>query len=1780
VPFPLPADAGPAAAPSSPPGGRAQAALSPGFEAAGAARLTDLALWAGLAAAGSGVPSASGSAEPAPLGFDAATGLLAVQGDAGGGAVREAVSPAGFLELTVGGRLHSGDPAAASFDPALAGATASTLAGIRFDGGGQGTLVLGPQSLAGSLTVHAAGAQVITQDVAVAGQLVVQAPQITVGGDLRGRAVALASAGWVGVQAAGRIDAGQGAFGGRIEVVADKFANSGQLHADGRTGGQVVVRAGNILNAGPVTADGTAPGGSGGQVRLAFTGAYIDTTAAVTSASSAAGPGGRLTLDGGPSGHLFSSGRHRVTGSVGGAVDLLGREVVLAGAAVDASGEAGGGAVRIGGDSQGRNPAVADAQTVTVTPASTIRADALRTGGGGRVAVWADNTTAFDGAMSARGGPAGGPGGSLEVSGQGGLSYGGSADAGAPSGKAGTLLLDPKNLIISRAPVGVFPQFDLINPHPTGGGTFGTSVVPLSGGNIVVTNPDDNFGGFGAGAVYLFNGRTGALLSSLVGDVINGGVGADRVTALSNGNYVVVSVNWNNARGAATWGSGATGVSGVVSDANSLVGSTDFDRVGDDGLLVLSNGNYVVRSELWNDHRGAVTWGNGTTGVRGTVSAANSLVGSNPNDDVGGFPGTVTALSTGHYLVRSPLWNGQRGAVTWGSGTQGVRGAISEANSLVGTDPGDLVGSDEGGGVIALGNGNYVVDSQRWNGRRGAVTWGSGTEGVRGAISETNSLVGSNPADLLGGVIPLRNGNYVVVNDFWNGQRGAVTWGSGTQGVRGTVSEANSLVGSNGGDLVGRGAILALSNGNYVVRSPSWNGQRGAMTWGSGTEGIRGVVSEANSLVGSNPGELVSVVSALSNDNYVVSDPAWNGSRGAVTWGDGTEGVCGAISEANSLVGANPSDRVGNGGIAGLNNGNYLVLSPSWNFDRGAVTWGSGTKGIRGVVSAANSLVGATNNDQVGTGGITALGNGNYVVRSPVWNAIRGAVTWGDGTTGVSGAVSADNSLVGSNTGDQAGSGGITALSNGNYVVRSPEWNGQRGAVTWGSGTEGVRGTVSADNSLVGSNVSDRVGSNHFIVLGNGNYLVQSVDWNGRRGAVTWGDGTEGVRGPVSEANSLVGSSPNDLVGNRDIMALGNGNYLVIGEIWNGGRGAVTWGSGTAGVSGPVSAANSLVGTAANDFVGFGGITVLNNGNYVVRNSEWNGQRGAVTWGSGTQGVTGPVSAANSLVGSNPADLANSEVISLSTGDYVVRSPLWRGGALQSAGAATWVSGTTGQTSDGGGIITPQNSLVGRIANAGLRPIVEDRVHQTFMAAFLNEGGGRVTVGLAGPGQLTYDRAQAQTVTLTPDFLTHTLDTGTAVVLQASNDITVEDPIAVHAGGNGGALTLGAGRSIILNAGVSTDNGALTLVANDTLADGVVDSQREPGNAFITMAGGAALDTGAGPLDIELRDGAGRTNTGSRAINLQAISAGSVTVVNNGPSAGSDVRVGPVTTSGPQNYGSPHGVTVAAGDLTANDFPITFTDSVVVADAVRVGAGPTAVHFAGGGTQTLQSGAGAGVSNLDHDGSGTLRLLGGLAVAGTLIQAAGTFDANDQPVTVGRAAAVTGGTYLAGTAPQTFVGGLVLTGGAFTSSTGPMTVGGGVTLTGGSFGGEGAVDVLTVFRGTVAPGTAEPGVLAVAGPVTFNPLTTFRALLSGSAYSQLLAGGPVDLGGGTLSLAFGSEPPVGGTFEVLATADPGPIVNMFAGLPEGAVFSQGGFQLQITYQGGAGGNSVVLTRLA
>lgn len=145
-----------------------------------------------------------------------------------------------------------------------------------------------------------------------------------------------------------------------------------------------------------------------------------------------------------------SSGR--ISGSITGAdIQLLGKEVyLLDGADIDASGDLAGGEILVGGDFQGSNPNILNADITYVAKNATIRANANKEGDGGKVIIWANDATGFFGHIEARGGPEGGNGGLIEVSADH-LTCEGFADTRAPKGLIGNLLLDPTDIEISAA---------------------------------------------------------------------------------------------------------------------------------------------------------------------------------------------------------------------------------------------------------------------------------------------------------------------------------------------------------------------------------------------------------------------------------------------------------------------------------------------------------------------------------------------------------------------------------------------------------------------------------------------------------------------------------------------------------------------------------------------------------------------------------------------------------------------------------------------------------------------------------------------------------------------------------------------------------------------------------------------------------------------------------------------------------------------------------------------------------------------------------------------------------------------------------------------------------------------------------------------------------------------------------------------------------------------------------------------------------------------------------
>lgn len=196
----------------------------------------------------------------------------------------------------------------------------------------------------------------------------------------------------------------------------------------------------------------------GGQVIMAAGAAgdlagTVVNNSGIIQARSVSNVNGKILLDGGTNGTVVSSGTldasGKNAGETGGTVKVLGNTVTLAdGAKVDVSGAKGGGTALIGGNYQGKGTEQ-NATTTTVAATATINADAITTGDGGKVVVWANDTTNYSGTISAKGGSASGNGGSAEVSGKQTLLYKGTTNLLAPNGTTGTLLLDPGEYTIS-----------------------------------------------------------------------------------------------------------------------------------------------------------------------------------------------------------------------------------------------------------------------------------------------------------------------------------------------------------------------------------------------------------------------------------------------------------------------------------------------------------------------------------------------------------------------------------------------------------------------------------------------------------------------------------------------------------------------------------------------------------------------------------------------------------------------------------------------------------------------------------------------------------------------------------------------------------------------------------------------------------------------------------------------------------------------------------------------------------------------------------------------------------------------------------------------------------------------------------------------------------------------------------------------------------------------------------------------------------------------------------
>jgi len=258
--------------------------------------------------------------------------------------------------------------------------------------------------------------------------------------------------------------------GGRIILSASggHIESTGRLVARGPSGngGQIKINAGTqgrVNLGGRVAADGST--GKGGSI--AVTGGEITVRRAIVVSADGETAGGQIEINAKPQGGAdapvtttFIDGTIRADAAsgTGGAIRLGGTSLTLGGSAlVSASGATGGGSIFAGGGAQGLDARMENSTQVEIQPGAVLAANATTSGSGGTVVAFASGQITFQGTLQVRAGVNGGDGGQAEISGKQALileSLTGRIDLSAPQGRAGTLLLDPNDILISDCVVG------------------------------------------------------------------------------------------------------------------------------------------------------------------------------------------------------------------------------------------------------------------------------------------------------------------------------------------------------------------------------------------------------------------------------------------------------------------------------------------------------------------------------------------------------------------------------------------------------------------------------------------------------------------------------------------------------------------------------------------------------------------------------------------------------------------------------------------------------------------------------------------------------------------------------------------------------------------------------------------------------------------------------------------------------------------------------------------------------------------------------------------------------------------------------------------------------------------------------------------------------------------------------------------------------------------------------------------------------------------------------
>jgi filamentous hemagglutinin family protein len=918
--------------------------------------------------------------------------------------------------------------------------------------------------------------------------------------------------------------------------------------------------AGNATNLGQITAEAGRIGIAGVIVRNSGT----------LNASSVVEEGGRIFLKASQDAWVDGNGRITTTGTKGGKVEVLGKRVAVTDQAqIDASGKEGGGTILVGGDYQGKNPDVANAEVSYLGKDAVLKADATEVGAGGTVIVWADDTTRAHGTISARGGANGGDGGFVETSGKRYLDVAGiKVRADASGGTAGTWLLDPYSLNITASATDFVPTGG--SPYVFASGSGASNVLntdieaQLNGGTSVTLQTSGVDGdGFGSGDI------------SLSASIAKTGGGAATLKLLAHKN-IYIGANAGPAMGA--------GISSTTGALNVILNS-DSDGVG--GGKVAINPTSSIISNGGNITVGGGVAGNGTGNAVGVAGDVDGIYLSGATLNAGGgnialtgtgLAGTVAAR--GIYVTESSVIQ------TTGAGTitlSGTGGAGTDDNQGVRIGTNSAISSVDGA-ITLIGNGGAGTGSTNigvhiHNGASVSATGGGsvtlvGTGGSSGMAGISNRGVRVSASASIG----TNSGNIGITGTAaWDGDGVQVLGGAAVQSNTGNITLTGTAVDGTSSDAVyvSDAGTLVTTGGNIVFtgtnNSTMGDGNRGVaitssahvVATGSGAITVTGTGGFEGDGLNVHGGALVQSGAGL----ITLHGTSGDGVGANSDWGVEVGGAGTQVTSGGGLTITGISTSTDSAGDTHANHGLLVVTGAKLTTTAGLMTL-NGTQGAgslsRAVFLSDTSPGGVVN----AAAGLTINGTGDVVFGSGSTANVTGTAN-----------ISATNNLVFS--GAKLFATGLVQLHADNDILLSA--NGVLGTSIQGStmdvsagrdlGLDGGGGT--ADFGAFGPGVSLFSTGSQTVIAGNQIRLTAgTADHTARSGSEQYGGSVIIEAGgnqtiSASAINLFGGTAGHDNVAAirgggaiQDITVTnqlnltggggGNGNYASIGAFGTG----------------------------------------------------------------------------------------------------------------------------------------------------------------------------------------------------------------------------------------------------------------------------------------------------------------------------------------------------------------------------------------------------------------------------------------------------------------------------------------------------------------------------------------------------------------------------------------------------------------------------------------------------